>query len=59
MAIWFAYHIQGTRDSKGLGDLGLLEIEKGDRGKISARLTTLGKLIVVGTPPSSSPPKTT
>jgi Domain of unknown function (DUF6293) len=44
-----SYHVQGTRDSKGLADLGLLEIEKGDRGKISARLTTLGKLLVIGT----------
>jgi hypothetical protein len=45
-----SYHVQGTRDSKGLADLGLLEIEKGDLGKISARLTTLGKLLVIGTP---------
>jgi len=50
-----SYHVQGTRDSKGLADLGLLEIEKGDRGKISARLTALGKLLVIGTPaPCSS-----
>lgn len=41
-----SYHIQGARDSKGLADLGLVEIEKGDRGKISAKLTTLGKLLV-------------
>ena len=45
-----SYHIQGARDSKGLADLGLLEVEKGERGKISARLTTLGKLLVAGTP---------
>jgi len=50
-----SYHIQGARDSKGLADLGLLEIEKGERGKISARLTTLGKLLVIGMPPSSTP----
>ena len=47
-----SYHIQGARESKGLADLGLLEIEKGERGKISARLTTLGKLLVIGTPPA-------
>ncbi len=41
-----SYHVMGSRDSKGLADLGLLEVEKGDRGKISARLTTLGKLLV-------------
>src|SRR5439155_13169582 len=50
-----SYHIQGARDSNGLADLGLLEIEKGERGKISARLTTLGKLLVIGMPPSSTP----
>src|SRR5437660_8468320 len=50
-----SYHIQGARESKGLADLGLLEIEKGERGKISARLTTLGKLLVVVTPPPSIP----
>ena len=50
-----SYHIQGARESKGLADLGLLEIEKWERGKISARLTTLGKLLVVRTS-SASPP---
>jgi hypothetical protein len=39
-------HVQGAKDSKGLADLGLVEVEKGDRGKISAKLTTLGKLLV-------------
>jgi hypothetical protein len=41
-----SYHVQGAKDSKGLADLGLVEVEKGDRGKISASLTTLGKLLV-------------
>src|SRR5918999_176088 len=41
-----SYHVQGSKDSKGLADLGLLEVERGDRGKISAKLTTLGKLLV-------------
>jgi len=41
-----SYHVQGAKDSKGLADLGLVEVEKGNRGKISARLTTLGKLLV-------------
>jgi len=54
-----SYHIQGAKDSKGLADLGLLEIEKRERGKISARLTTLGKLLVMGTPPSAPPPPAT
>jgi hypothetical protein len=41
-----SYHVQGGKDSKGLAGLGLVEVEKGNRGKISARLTTLGKLLV-------------
>lgn len=41
-----SYYVQGARDSKGLADLGLVEVEKGDRGKISASLTTLGRLLV-------------
>jgi hypothetical protein len=41
-----SYHVQGAKDSKGLADLGLVEVEKGERGKISAKLTTLGKLLV-------------
>lgn len=41
-----SYHVQGGKDSKGLADLGLVEVEKGDRGKICAKLTTLGKLLV-------------
>jgi hypothetical protein len=41
-----SYHVQGSKDSKGLADLGLLEVERGERGKISTKLTTLGKLLV-------------
>jgi hypothetical protein len=41
-----SYHVQGGKDSKGLADLALVEVEKGDRGKISAKLTTLEKLLV-------------
>lgn len=42
-----SYHVMGSRESKGLVDLGLLEVEKGDRGRILAKLTTLGKLLVI------------
>lgn len=41
-----SYHVMCSRDSKGLADLGLLEVEKGDRSKVSAKLTTLSKLLV-------------
>ncbi len=42
-----SYHIMGSKDSKGLVELGLLEVEKGNRSKVSARLTTLGKLLII------------
>lgn len=38
--------MQGSKDSKGLADLSLPEVEKDKRGKISTKLTTLGKLLV-------------
>lgn len=41
-----SYHIQGSKEAKGLAELGLVDVEKGDRNKISARITTLGKLLV-------------
>jgi hypothetical protein len=41
-----SYHIQGGKDSKGLANLGLVEVERGDRGKMILNLTTLGKLLV-------------
>jgi hypothetical protein len=41
-----SYHVQGGKDSKGLADLGLIEVERGDRGKTIVSLTTLGKLLV-------------
>lgn len=43
-----SYHVMGAKDSKGLADLGLVEVEKGERGRLVAKLTTLGKLLVVG-----------
>lgn len=42
-----SYHVMGTKEAKGLVELGLIEVEKGDRGRISSKLTTLGKLLVV------------
>ncbi len=41
-----SYHVQGSGDSKGLTDLGLVEVNKVERGKITVKLTTLGKLII-------------
>lgn len=42
-----SYHVMGSKEAKGLAELGLLEVEKGERGRVSAKLTTLGKLLVV------------
>ncbi|MFN4337080.1 MAG: DUF6293 family protein [Candidatus Nitrosocaldus sp.] len=42
-----SYHLMGSKESKGLVELGLLEVEKRERGRISAKLTTLGKLLVI------------
>jgi len=42
-----SYHIMGSKDSKGLVELGLLEVEKGNRSKVSTKLTTLGKLLII------------
>ncbi len=44
-----SYHVQGARDSKGLADLGLVEVDRVERGKINVKLTTLGKLLIVST----------
>jgi hypothetical protein len=41
-----SYHVQGGKDSKGLANLGLVEVERGGRGKMIINLTTLGKLLV-------------
>ena len=41
-----SYHVQGSKDAKGLVELGLVDIEKGERNKISTRITTLGKLLI-------------
>ena len=44
-----SYHVQGARDSKGLADLGLVEVDRVERGKITVKLTTLGKLLIAST----------
>ena len=41
-----SYHVQGSKDAKGLVELGLVDIEKGERNKISTKITTLGKLLI-------------
>lgn len=43
-----SYHIRGGKDSKGLEGLGLVEVDRGDYGKLAIRLTELGRLVLVG-----------
>jgi len=43
-----SYHIRGGKDSKGLEDLGLVEVDHGEYGKLAIRLTELGRLVLVG-----------
>jgi PII-like signaling protein len=52
-----SYHIMGAKDSKGLAELGLLEVEKGERGRLLAKLTTLGKLLVVSNTTAAGAPQ--
>jgi DNA-binding transcriptional ArsR family regulator len=42
-----SYHIMGGKEARGLAELGLVEVEKGDRGRLMTKLTTLGKLLVL------------
>jgi hypothetical protein len=44
-----SYHIRGSRDSKGLESLGLVEIERGKRGRLHVRLTALGRTLLSST----------
>jgi DNA-binding transcriptional ArsR family regulator len=41
-------HLRSSRDPRGLEDLGLVAIERGDRGLTAIKLTDSGKLLLVG-----------
>jgi DNA-binding transcriptional ArsR family regulator len=41
-----SYHIRGSEDGRGLEDLGLVELERGKRGRIRVRLTALGRTLL-------------
>lgn len=43
-----SHHIQGAENSRGLVKLGLVEIERGKRGRTRVKLTTLGKMLLSG-----------
>lgn len=41
-----SYHVQGAADSRGLAELGLVDIERATRGRTRIRLTTLGRMLL-------------
>ncbi len=41
-----SYHIRGSDEGKGLHDLGLVEVERGKRGRLKVRLTALGRTLL-------------
>lgn len=43
-----SYHIRGGRDGKGLVELGLVEVDRGRRGALTIRLTSMGELLARG-----------
>ena len=47
-----SYHIRGSRDGRGLESLGLVEIERGKRGRLRVILTPLGRTLL-STEPSN------
>ena len=41
-----SYHIRGSQESRGLESLGLVEIERGKRGRLKIKLTPLGRTLL-------------
>jgi hypothetical protein len=44
-----SHHITGSENSKGLVNLGLVETERGKRGRMQVKLTTLGRMLILRT----------
>jgi DNA-binding MarR family transcriptional regulator len=45
-----SYHIRGSQQSRGLESLGLVEIERGKRGRLQVKLTPLGRTLLSTAP---------
>jgi hypothetical protein len=45
-----SYHIRGSRDNRGLESLGLVEIERGKRGRLQVKLTPLARTLLSTAP---------
>ena len=49
-----SYHIRGSGDGGGLEDLGLVEVERGKRGRLRVKLTALGRTLLSSAPANQS-----
>jgi hypothetical protein len=45
-----SYHIRGSADGQGLERLGLVQVERGKRGRLRVRLTPLGQTLLSSVP---------
>lgn len=45
-----SYHIRGSEDSRGLVELGLVDVERVKRGRIRVKITALGKTLLSTSP---------
>ncbi|MEE9237296.1 MAG: DUF6293 family protein [Thermoplasmata archaeon] len=43
-----SYHLRGGRESKGLEELGLVEIDRRTQGRLEIKLTEMGRLLLIG-----------
>ncbi|MBW3582664.1 MAG: hypothetical protein KY455_06150 [Euryarchaeota archaeon] len=43
-----SYHVRGSRDSKGLEPLGLVEVDRAQQGRLVIKITEMGKLMLIG-----------
>jgi hypothetical protein len=41
-----SYHIRGSEESRGLEGLGLVEVERGKRGRLKVKITALGRTLL-------------
>jgi hypothetical protein len=45
-----SYHINGSEEGQGLERLGLVEVERGKRGRLRVKLTSLGRSLLSAAP---------
>ncbi len=51
-----SYHVRGTRESKGLQPLGLVDVDRAQQGRLVIRLTEMGRLMLIGRVLREDPP---